>query len=198
MLRLPRTLAFALCVFATLATAQEAPPGPSAQPPAAGAGASKDGSRFGEWYAGENSSGVMFALTLNAGGNALAQSCKPAAGTDNSRCVWEVLVSEPCKLGDEIPVLGNAMQLASSLRLRCGGPVGTSRDRYHYYFTDFERAQALINGGDSVAFAIPTDGDEFRIVRFRTDGMVDAIKHMVGLVTKARSTPGKSGREGMI
>ena len=140
----------------------------------------RDGAVFGEWFSGRIASGRLFALTINAGAQVLVQSCEqPAEASGAVRCTWEMIVSEPCNTGEETAVLGNTSNLAVGLNMKCMGPFAGPKDRFRYAFSEPKKIDTLTSGsGDTVAFAIPSEGDEFRIVRFRTAGLEEAVKHL--------------------
>ena len=87
-------------------------------------------------------------------------------------CTWELLINISCKEGDSALLLANSTSSYSSLKAQCLGKSGQGA-LYSYAF-NWRDLEALIKSpsNDSlVAFAMPLEKSEFRVVRFSLDGL---------------------------
>lgn len=127
---------------------------------------------FGSWASGSADDGSnLYAASINDSGSVLGQYCYISSGN----CVWLLAISASCEDGSEYPVMANSDTGAVQLKVSCKGKVG---DLYSYVFSEFEGIDTIVKTGKRIGFALPLQQDQFRVVRFKLDGSVDAIKIM--------------------
>jgi hypothetical protein len=128
---------------------------------------------FGNWAADLEDTEFVSAVTANDNGHMLGQFCSLADNT----CYWVLRLSTQCEENHRYPVLANSDAGAASLEVLCTGAVDSGD--YAYVFTDFEQVEKLIRDSKTrVAFALPMDEDQFRVIRFDLRGAEPAISKM--------------------
>jgi hypothetical protein len=81
-----------------------------------------------------------------------------------------------CKENDKYLVLANSDKGASHLSAHCGKKA--DNDTYRYVFVEFETVDGMVRDGHNICFALPMNGDNFRVVRFNLAGASGAIELM--------------------
>lgn len=142
---------------------------------------------FGTWDTGTVDSGdALYATTGNDSGNLLGQYCFPADGS----CFWLLGMSTGCKEGDQYPVLSNSDAGSAHLEVLCSTQLDNGL--YRYVFTDFDAIDNIVTKGLRAGFAVPLQGDQFRVVRFDLRGSNRAVAVMKSAAARAqRSSPAK-------
>jgi len=137
---------------------------------------------FGDWFVGDKPGQYHYAITINDSGAVLGQYCFPSGN-----CVWLVAMSARCNEGDQYPILANSDAGAAHLAIQCNGQL--ENGLYRYVFTDFDLVDSTMKKGSLVGFAIPLDQDQFRVVRFRLNGVKSALATMQSRVEKGGLSP---------
>jgi hypothetical protein len=140
---------------------------------------------FGSWAVGVSGSS-LYAATVNDSGNLLGQYCFPADGS----CFWLLGMKTSCNEGDRYPVLANSDAGASHMEVLCSAKLDNGM--YRYVFTDFDKVDAILSKGSRVGFAIPLDGDQFRVVRFNITDSNSAVARMKTTAEKAQQLSPRS------
>jgi hypothetical protein len=130
-----------------------------------------DAQTFGSWVA-DAKADSPYAASVNEGGNIFGQYCSAGRGT----CVWVMALASSCQRGDKYPVLANVETGAQSLEILCKGELDSGH--FAYAFTSFDQVDLLVRQGASVAFAVPLQRDQFRVIRFDLTGAVSALSRL--------------------
>jgi hypothetical protein len=125
------------------------------------AAAQAEGLTLGPWSLELDDPELVYALNMNEAGSGLAQTCLPKIDS----CVWMLLMSTKCEEGSTYPILANSDAGARHLEVRCNGRFGTS-ELSMYAFADFKAVDAIVRSARRVGFAVPLQGDQFRVIRF--------------------------------
>jgi hypothetical protein len=128
---------------------------------------------FGSWMTGVTDTGDgLYAATQNDSGNLLGQYCFPSEGN----CIWLLGMATACKEGDQYAVLANSDAGAGHLNVYCSAKLDNGL--YRYVFLEFDAIQNIVTKGMRVGFAVPLEGDQFRVVRFDLGGSNRALAVM--------------------
>lgn len=139
------------------------------------------------WDTGVTDDGeALYAATVNDSGNLLGQYCVLSSGN----CAWLLGMVTGCKEGDSYPVLANSDAGSSHIYVQCSAQLDNGL--YRYVFNDFEEIDDLVKKGLRVGFAVPLQGDQFRVVRFDLGGSNRALALMQGALAQANR--GRSSR----
>ena len=141
---------------------------------------------FGSWVADARSDSP-FAASVDDSGNIFGQYC--SAG--RSSCVWLMALASSCQKGDRYPALANFETGAVSLEILCKGELESGH--FAYAFTSFDQVDLLVRQGASVAFAVPLQREQFRVMRFDLTGAVSALSRLHE--SAAALPPAKRGRQ---
>jgi hypothetical protein len=141
---------------------------------------------FGNWFSDTKSRDCLYAATVNDSGNLLGQFCYPGADA----CIWMLGMQTGCTKGNVYPVLVNSDSGSYTLEIVCDGQL--EGGLYRYAFTNFDLVDDLVNKADRIAFAVPLQQDNFRVIRFDLDGATKAIAFMRA-AGEARAKPARSG-----
>ena len=143
---------------------------------------------IGDWFVNIESQTAYSAITVNESGHTFGEFCDLGEGD----CSWLIEMSSSCHEGAKSPVLANSDGLPVYLEVLCIGRLegGSS---YAYAFTDFDQVDKLVRHSDRVAFAVPSEGEEFQIVKYNLRGTVDALSVMLAATNKRlKSVPSNS------
>lgn len=127
---------------------------------------------FGDWFTDTSGRTTVYAVSKNDGGNVFGQFCLLGEGS----CVWAIGLETPCEKGETYAVLVNSDAGAVHLAVQCDGQLDGGL--YKYMFTVFDQVNRLVKQGTRLAFAIPIQNDEFRVVRFSLRGAPAALSVM--------------------
>lgn len=141
-----------------------------------------EGLTVGPWTIEVADPALVYALNMNDAGSGLAQTCLPKIDS----CVWTLLMSTACEEGATYPILANSDAGASHLEVRCNGRFGSS-DMSMYAFADFQAVDRIVRSARRVGFAVPLQGDQFRVIRFSLDQAEAALGAL--LLGAARHVP---------
>lgn len=128
--------------------------------------------QFGSWdvdVTPDGSEEILYAGTTNDSGAILGQFCVPS--TDS--CVWLIAMTTSCDEGHTYPVLANSDAGAAQLLVLCNAKL--ENGLYRYVFTDFDAVDNIVRKGSRVGFAAPLQSDQFKVVRFRLNGSIEAL-----------------------
>jgi len=139
---------------------------------------------IGNWQADTFSEGV-YAATLNDSESLLGQYCYP----DQGSCLWLLGLKTRCESGHEYPILANSDLGARELSLRCGNRLESGY--YQYVFTNFDAINDIVTTASQLGFAIPVEGDQFRVVRFSLDGARSAVDGMRSRASEEKNKPAR-------
>lgn len=128
---------------------------------------------FGAWSVdmGDDHS-FIYAATVNDSGGLLGEYCTPSEGS----CMWVLGISTKCDTGHQYPVLANADTGAVELEIVCNGELPNGM--YKYAFSSFDQIDSLVKAATRIGFAMPMQGDQFRVVRFQLNGASAAVASM--------------------
>jgi hypothetical protein len=96
-------------------------------------------------------------------------------------------MSSSCDEDATTPVLANSDGFAANLKLLCMGRLDGGN--YAYAFTDFDQVDELVRNSDSIGFAVPLGGDEFKMVKFNVRGASAALSAMLAATNKRVKPP---------
>jgi hypothetical protein len=147
---------------------------------------------FDDWEADvSDDGGTFYALTTNDSGAMFGKWCTLASG----KCTWMVGLNAGCEEDSTYPILANTDTGAQSLSISCGGTVpGTQLSRYQ--FTSYDDVERVLKGAHRrIGFAIPMQGDQFRVVRFSLSGEPTAVSSMEAAAARAQQRQGRGGRD---
>lgn len=144
-------------------------------------------STYGDWQAGvTDDRTMMYAYTTNDSGNVFGEWCSVTTGN----CTWMIGLTTGCEQESSYPVLANSDKVAAALDIKCGGKIeDTQLSRYQ--FTNFKSVEGLLKNAHRIGFALPMQGDQFRVVRFSLRGSSTATATMEGAVAKL-AKPGRT------
>jgi hypothetical protein len=125
---------------------------------------------FGHWSTGATSdkSGV-YAATANDDGAVFGKYCY----FSTKNCSWHIAIDMVCEKDAYYPVLANSDKGATSLVLRCVGPM-TGNNLYQYVFNNWKDVEKTIKTGSRLGIAMPLQSDQFKVYRFLLDGMTQS------------------------
>jgi hypothetical protein len=137
---------------------------------------------IGNWTIDTKSKEFLYAATINDSGALLGQFCSLKDGN----CMWLLGMSTACNKGDSYPVLVNSDAGALHLQVYCDGQLESGS--YRYAFTDFDAVDNAIRKSSKIGFAVPLQSDQFKVVRFLTNGAISALTIMRTAAEKKTST----------
>jgi|SRR6185295_6663784 len=144
---------------------------------------------FGEWMVSmTDDRDALFAATFNDSGAIFGKWCTVADG----KCVWLLGMNVSCTAKGENahPTLVNTTKGATTLQVRCGGPI--SGGTYRYVFSSWQELESALDGSERVGFAFPLDSGKFEVVRFSLNGMQQACNLAEKATAKLSSTSTKN------
>ena len=125
------------------------------------------------WTTGvTDSKDTLYAATVNDSGNVFGEYCKVKDGS----CVWLLGMSSACKEGDQYPVLANSDAGSVPVTVYCSAKI--AEIGFRYVFTDFKAIDSIVTEAIRVGFAVPLQGDQFRVLHFDLSGSTRAIKQL--------------------
>lgn len=128
---------------------------------------------YGSWGVGVGDDrSFLYAATVNDSADLLGQYCTPSEVS----CMWLLGLSTKCETGHEYPLLANSDTGALQLEIVCSGPLPNGN--YKYAFKNFDQIDELVKRAQRVGFAMPMQGDQFRVVRFMLNGATAAVTSM--------------------
>ena len=126
----------------------------------------------GQWTVASQDGANLWAHT-NGDGGALGQYCN----VQDRSCAWLLVVwGVTCNQGDQHPVLVNTDREASQQVIQCAGAAAGLGSVFA--FVEFDRIDAAIRQARAVGIAVPEQGEEIHVVRFKLDGALAAIDGM--------------------
>lgn len=130
---------------------------------------------------------TLQAVTSAVTGDRFGQWCDAADGN----CHYALLLPVPCESEERYVALANSDTSVSVTELVCGGAAGgagtPARPLYRYVFANFGAIDHQVRQSRRIGFALPLEGDVFRIARFSLAGAVRAIGEMRGSAPRAAS-----------
>lgn len=128
--------------------------------------------RSGDWFVDFVENRFLYAATINDAGSVFGQYCFPAEG----KCLYLIGLRTRCEAGHDYLALANTDAGAQTFEIYCNGELANGR--YQYVFKNFDDIDQLVKQGRRVGFALPMQGDEFKVVRFSLRGASNAITGM--------------------
>jgi hypothetical protein len=129
--------------------------------------------KIGSWQVDvSEDKSYVYASTTNESGSVFGQFCFVEAKS----CVYLVGTDTPCTMGKKSPSLANTNAGAVVYELLCDEK--TNNNNFRYLFTDFDSIDKLARLTLKVGFAIPLEGDQFKVVRFQLIDAVTALNFM--------------------
>jgi hypothetical protein len=104
-------------------------------------------------------------------------------------------MSTACKEGDQYPALANSDAGSVPVTVYCSAKV--DEGRYRYIFTDFKTIDNIVAKAIRVGFAVPLQGDEFRVLHFDLSGSTRAITQLQAELQK-RVPPKRAGTKDQV
>jgi hypothetical protein len=127
---------------------------------------------FNDWGVARSDDGnSVSAITMVSEQAGLGEWCFYSSKT----CTWELLVNITCQVGEEHLVLANSTTDYASLKVSCLGK--SERGPLYVYSFNWKDLEALIkspSNASKVAFAMPLQDSEFRVIRFSLNGVKEA------------------------
>jgi hypothetical protein len=121
------------------------------------------------WMQDKSDDGTyMYAAVLNANGNVFGEFCYYSTKT----CLWQMSLETRCAENATAPVLLNADTGTAALTVQCNG-LGKNGTSYLYRF-NWKELESALKGSTTVGIAMALDGNNFRVYRFKLDGIVAA------------------------
>lgn len=137
---------------------------------------------IGNWHIETKSNEYLYAVTINDSGALLGQYCFLKDGS----CAWLLGMNTSCNKGDSYPVLVNSDAGALHLKVYCDGQLDSGSHRY--VFTEFDAIDDAVKKSAKIGFAVPLQSDQFKVVRFLTNGSVSALSIMRTTAEKKTAT----------
>lgn len=132
--------------------------------------------KFGSWFVDSAADkDTLYAATLNDSGSLLGIYCF----ISSADCLYAIGMDSACVSESTYPTLANADNGTSIHHLYCDKSVGSN---YRYYFKNFDDIELSVTTAKRIGFAIPLQGDQFKVVRFDLDGASKAISFMKSLL----------------
>lgn len=133
---------------------------------------------------------MLQATTRGAAGDRFGQYCNAQDGN----CHYALLMPVPCEPEERYVVLANSDTSVNAAELVCGGAAGggaAGPRLYRYVFANFGAIDHQVRQSRRIGFALPLEGDAFRLARFSLAGAMGAIGQMRGA---AQRTPSSTAR----
>jgi hypothetical protein len=129
---------------------------------------------FCAWDTGVTKTGdFIYAATVNDSGNLLGVYCS----TTTSDCLWLLGLTTACKEDSKYPTLANSETGAGYIEVYCSAQL--ENGMYRYVFSNFDQITDIISKNLIVGFALPLQGDQFKVVRFDLSGSNRAISKVL-------------------
>ena len=136
---------------------------------------------FADWEESTDRAGSFWsAATVNGSQEVFGQWCYADKGT----CIWLIGMTTRCHKGKTYPVVANSDVGAVQLEVQCLGKLEVT-GAFELAFTNFDDVDHLARRASRVGFAIPLQGDQFRVARFSLSGAVRALTAMRGAAGSA-------------
>jgi len=133
-----------------------------------------------DWSAGiDSKSGeFVYAATVNDSGSLFGQYCFKS----NKSCLYLLAMTVACNPGNKYPVLVNSDIGSYVLQIYCFDKFKDGL--YRYSFTNFDDIDGIVKRASRVGFAVPMEGDQFKVIRFSLFGANKALAEMQGQANK--------------
>jgi hypothetical protein len=120
------------------------------------------------WMQDKSDDGTyLYAAVLNANGNVFGEFCYYATKT----CIWQMSLETRCAENATAPILLNTDAGTAALTVQCNGLAKNGSYLYRFNWKELESA---IKGSTTVGIAMALDGNNFKVYRFKLDGIVAA------------------------
>jgi hypothetical protein len=87
-------------------------------------------------------------------------------------CTWELLIDIGCQVGEDHLILANSTSSYASLTVKCLGKAsGGNLYVYSFNWKDLEALIKSPSDASKVAFAMPLQDSQFRVIRFSLNGV---------------------------
>lgn len=138
--------------------------------------------RIGDWTL-DLSDSYGEAFTVNDSGSRFGFLCS------RESCSFYLDFGLSCRRDSRVVMLVNAEAGATYVVSRCVGVRAGSDVRFIHAIQDRDLLEA-VSSGEAVGFAVPMEGGQFRVIRFRLHGAVTAIGRAAGFASRSRSGTG--------
>jgi len=132
---------------------------------------------------------ALYAATVNDSGYLLGQYCFKS----HKSCAYLLGMRVACKSGKSYPVLVNSDIGSHVLQIHCFDEIDSGL--YRYAFTNFDEINNIIKDASKIGFAIPMQGDQFKVIRFSLIGANQAVAKMKSKANKVFFKTGGSRSE---
>ncbi len=130
---------------------------------------------IGDWFLSTDSDELMFAISVNDTGSVFGQYCF----AELRSCMYLIAFKTRCEQGHKYQILANTDAGAFVYEIVCGGALeGDLRGYYRYVFENYETIDKLVWAATKVGFAIPLEGDAFKVIRFDIRGATSAMEYL--------------------
>lgn len=127
----------------------------------------------GDWYVNLAGADTKFAYTENKAGEILGQFC--GIDEEGFDCLYLFTLDMDCESGEDYLALVNSDAGASHQKITCGEQLPNGSYNYYFYFGDIN---GTITGGSRLAIVVPTQEDQFKVLRFSLKGAREAIEQL--------------------
>ena len=139
--------------------------------------------RIGDWVLDPENDAKPFFFTANDSGGIFGKWCD----VSQENCMWMLAVKTACEQDASAPGLVSTATGVAAVDLNCLGPHMLGGERYYRYAIGSpDLLDASLKRSERVSFVMAVEGDNFRVMRFNTQGTSAAISRLGAAITEAK------------